>query len=259
VTAPDAFDQIAGGYDGRFTQSAIGRRMRRAVWRRCDALFPPGARLLEINCGTGEDAVHLGARGVRVLATDASAAMLAIAREKARTAGVAGAVQFEQLRIEDVGPSLGTFDGVLSNFGGLNCVADLGSVAAGLASVLRRGGLALLCVMGPWVPWEWAWFALRGDPARAVRRLRRGGTPWRGLVIHYPSIAAVRRAFRPSFRVRRVGALCVLCPPPFADGWASRHPRLVDTLDRVERTVETAWPFPWLADHYVIELERTPA
>ena len=54
----------------------------------------------------------------------------------------------------------GPFDGALSNFGGLNCVDDLGvrRLRPGLGGAAR--GVALLCVMGPVVPWEWGWFLL---------------------------------------------------------------------------------------------------
>ena len=53
-----------------FTESRLGELLRQAVWRRLDDVFRPGDRVLELDCGTGEDAVHLARRGVRVLATD---------------------------------------------------------------------------------------------------------------------------------------------------------------------------------------------
>jgi SAM-dependent methyltransferase len=254
--AANAFDEIARDYDAQFTDTAIGRRMRDAVWRRCDAVFQPGMRVLEINCGTGADAVHLGARGVGVLATDASPEMIEVARAKVRRAGLDHVVGCATLRIEDLDPSLGRFDGVLSNFGGLNCVTDLRAAGLGLASVVRDGGRAVLCVMGPWVPWEWVWFAAHADFQRARRRLHRRGTPWRSLTVGYPSVRTLRNALSPEFRATRVSAVCALVPPPFAEPWARRHPRLVNALDRVERAAETRWPLPSLADHYVVELER---
>src|SRR5436309_2671167 len=94
------FDALAPEYDSRFSESALGRIVRRAVWRWLDRAFVSGARVLELNCGTGEDAVHLAARGVRVLATDASAAMLDLARAKIGAAGLGGSVHLRQLEIE---------------------------------------------------------------------------------------------------------------------------------------------------------------
>lgn len=251
---------MAADYDRSFTASSIGRRMRAAVWRRLDATFLPGERVLELNCGTGEDAIRLGSRGVRVLATDCSPAMLAVASAKIARAGLGGAVELAPMAIEELThrQPAAVFDGVLSNFGGLNCVDRLPDVALGLAAMTRPGARALLCVMGPAVPWEWGWYLARGEPRRAMRRLQRDGATWRGLRIRYPSIGQVRRAFAPHFAQRRVSALGALVPPSFAEAWAARHPRLLAVLDRLERRAETVWPLPWIADHYLIELERVP-
>lgn len=255
------FDAMARDYDQTFTHSVIGTLMRRAVWRRLDACFRPGDRVLELNCGTGEDAMYLGRRGVHVLATDISPAMLQVARDKVAHAGLADRVELRQLAIEDLHLASGrvevfNLDGVLSNFGGLNCVADLPGLARGLAACLRPGAMALLCIMGPLVAWEWAWFLRQGQPGQAFRRLRRGGTQWRGLTIRYPSLRTVRRAFAPAFTLRRVSAIGALLPPSYAEGWAARHPRLLASLSRWERRLETLPPLPWLADHYLVELER---
>ncbi|MBC9033492.1 methyltransferase domain-containing protein [Sphingomonas sp. JC676] len=253
------FDGMAVDYDRTFTTSAIGRHLRAAVWRRFDAAFQPGERILELNCGTGEDAIHLGGRGVHVLATDISETMLDVARARVERAGLTGMVDLARVAIEELPLSAPRwFDGAISNFGGLNCVDDLPAVARGLAEMLRTGAPALLCVMGPAVPWEWGWYLAHGQPRKALRRLRRGGTRWRGLTIRYPSIGAVRRAFAPYFAERRVAAIGALVPPSYAEAWAMRHPRVLATLDRWERRVETFPPLPSLADHYLIELERKP-
>jgi SAM-dependent methyltransferase len=257
MNAETPFDTLAADYDRSFTKSVIGRHMRAAVWRRLDAIFRTGDRVLELNCGTGEDALHLARRGVRVVATDSSPRMLEKTRAKVAQAGLTGLIDVEQLAIEEL-QSAGSrsFDGVLSDFGGLNCVDDLAAVGRGASAALRPGGRAILCIMGPTVPWEWGWYLGRGRPREALRRLHRGGTSWRGLTIRYPTIGTVRRAFAPDFSQRRVSALGVLIPPSFAEDWAGRHPRLLAALDRLERRAETIPPLPWLADHYLIELER---
>ena len=64
-----AFDSAARAYDVEFTRTAIGAAMRRAVWARCAARFPAGSHILEMNCGTGEDAPWLAGRGISVLYT----------------------------------------------------------------------------------------------------------------------------------------------------------------------------------------------
>jgi SAM-dependent methyltransferase len=255
-----AFDPMAADYDATFSRSTLGALLRRAVWQRLDVCFKPGDTVLEVNCGTGEDAVHLARRGVRVLATDASPSMIRVTRAKIEDAGVSGMVEANLLAIEELATGEVTrgrsFDGMLSNFGGLNCVPDLVGVAHAAAARLRAGASVVLCVMGPRVPWEWGWYLWRGEPRRAFRRLRRGGSRWRGLTIRYPSVRTVRRAFESEFAVRRVAALGALLPPTYVEEWAARHPGFVARLDRWERRLETWPPMVWLADHYVMELVR---
>jgi SAM-dependent methyltransferase len=231
--------------------------MRRAVWQRCAARFSRGSHVLEMNCGTGEDALWLVNQGVRVLATDISPRMLQAARDKLARSAAGGNAEFQQLAWEDLGQlDAGPFDGLLSNFGGLNCVADLRAAALASAAKLRRGATVLLCIMGPWVPWEWLWFLAQGKPASAFRRVRRGGVTWSGMTVRYPSVAVARRAFAPQFRVSRVSALGALLPPPYTEKLFVDRPRLLGALERAERRFECVWPLPWLADHYLMELER---
>lgn len=253
------FDSLATTYDDDFTKSVIGRRMRRVVWRRLDSHAGAGDRVLELNCGTGEDAVHLGARGVTVLATDVSPAMLAVAQDKVLRRGLAARITLRQLAIEELAPALldePPFDGVLSNFGGLNCVLDLDGFASELSQIVRPGGWILLCVMGPLVPWEWVWYLGHGQVRTALRRLRPAGVVWHGLTIRYPSIGTLRQAMNASFQLRRVSAIGALVPPSYVEPWARRHPHWLALLDRVERRIETLPPLPWLADHYLAEFER---
>ncbi len=254
---PSPFDGLAADYDRQFTQSLLGGTLRRAVWRRLDLAFTPGMRVLELACGTGEDAVHLGARGVQVLATDGSAEMVEAARRKVVKAGLAGLVEARRLPFERLAElPAAAFDGAFSNFGGVNCAADLAALGRELARVVRPGAPLLLCVMGPLVPWEWLWFSLRGDLRAAFRRLRRGGVVWRGLRVVYPTPSRLGRFLQPGFRVVRRAAIGAFVPLPAADVWARRHPDLVARLDARERRWEAAWPLPWLADHYLLELVR---
>jgi SAM-dependent methyltransferase len=248
---------MAGDYDREFTATLIGTLMRKAVWARCAARFRAGQMVLEMNCGTGEDALWLAARGTQVLATDVSSAMIEVARRKlsARSDGLP--VRFELLAWEGLADfAEGPFDGMLSNFGGLNCVSDLRSAARGVSVKVRKGGVLVLCIMGPTVPWEWLWFLAQGRPGKGLRRLRKGGSDWSGIRVHYPSIGAARDAFAPEFRTLRVSALGALLPPPYTERAFGRFAGVLAGLDRVERSLETIWPLPWLADHYILELER---
>jgi SAM-dependent methyltransferase len=249
------FDAMADTYDSQFTCTAIGTLMRQAVWSRLALRFQPGCSILEMNCGTGEDALWLARRGIHVLATDVSSRMLQVAEQK--LAAVTTHARLLRLSWEDLdGLNQPTFDGVLSNFGGLNCVPDLQATAKALARKIRRGGYAMLCIMGPVVPWEWCWYLAHGRPSAAFRRLRRGGARWSGIRIHYPTVSETRRAFAEDFRVARVSAIGALLPPPYTEQRFGRLLGLVRALDSMERRLEAVWPLPWIADHYLMELQR---
>src|SRR5262249_23889041 len=113
---------MAASYDVAFTESLICRAQREVVWDLLKRVFHRGDRILELNCGTGEDALFLVRRGVSVVAYDASPRMIEVANQR-HVPDRAGVVQFGVLKNEHVSQLGGTarFDGLLSNFSGLNC------------------------------------------------------------------------------------------------------------------------------------------
>lgn len=70
MSVREAFDRHAEVYDERFSRVALAQEIRADVWRIADAVFSPGARLLDLGCGTGEDAIHFAQNGCRVTAID---------------------------------------------------------------------------------------------------------------------------------------------------------------------------------------------
>src|SRR4029078_10034170 len=78
-----AFDSVAADYDGPKGNNALIQRMRETVWRTLMKACRPGARLLDLGCGTGIDAIELARHGYSVLATDWSPQMIERTRERA--------------------------------------------------------------------------------------------------------------------------------------------------------------------------------
>jgi SAM-dependent methyltransferase len=259
--AAPAFDDLAAAYDAVFTASAFGRSLRELTWERLDAVLGSCRRVLEIGCGTGEDALHLAQRGIDVLATDPSASMLRVAAEKAAKAVRARRIEFRCVPMERLGAELAgqRFDGVWSNFGAINCVPKLAAVVAELAALLTPGAPLAWVVLGKHVPWEWAWFLARGNPRKAFRRQQRGGAVWRGMRIAYPTPAELTRTLAPYFAATRRLPLGLVLPPSYASGWLERRPRLLAALAHVERAAQRCQPLAALADHYVFEARRLPA
>ncbi|HUE95474.1 MAG TPA: class I SAM-dependent methyltransferase, partial [Longimicrobiaceae bacterium] len=130
-----AFDAAAATYDAGFSHRTLGRWLREIVHEKLDASFPAGAHVLELGCGTGEDALHLARRGVRVVATDASARMLAVAAEKVRSAGAVDRVRLLRFDMARTGETES------AESVGSEPAAGIGlETAAGIGSEGRAGG-----------------------------------------------------------------------------------------------------------------------
>ena len=120
------FDIAAGTYDADFTLSHTGKLQRDMVWKHLDQRLraKKHMHILELNCGTGEAAVHLAQKGHVVTATDISQEMLAQAKTKIETKGLNCKVQLKQADIKAIEQwdENEKFDLIFSNFGGFNCV-----------------------------------------------------------------------------------------------------------------------------------------
>ncbi len=259
----EAFDSVAENYDAEFTETALGVELRQIVWRRLEEAFKPGSHVLELNCGTGEDAIWLARRGVRVLATDVAPAMLERARQKAAAEGLSGGIEFKRLDLADPTPAWPEcqFDGALSNFGGLNCVRDLRSVSRFLSRSIRAGGLFVAIVMGRSCAWEILWHMLRVEPRRAFRRFSSDGVDatvgGARVRVWYPSLAHLRTSFAPDFVPKGIRGLGVFLPPSYLRDAVQSRFRLMRSLIRLETMAGSARPLRHLADHVLIEFERT--
>lgn len=253
---PAAFDAFTADYDVAFTHSNLGQMLRQRVWRVLAACFQAGQTVLELACGTGEDAVWLAQRGVAVVATDGSAEMVQATAVKAQQANVASLITPLQLSLQDVG-QFGklrrSYDGAFSNFGGLNTLDDWRPLAAALAQQIRPGGYLILVPMGPVCPWEISWHFVHGEWGTAVRRLRQPAAARIGadlIPVWYPSARRLRRDFAPWFDCLRVESLGLWLPPSYLAHWVDRRPRLFATLNRLESKT-ARWSGGW-GDHLVM-------
>ncbi len=225
-----AFDSVASFYDGPFGNNEIVQRMRAALVSELTRRVRPGARLLDLGCGTGLDAAHLAALGYRVVAIDAAPQMVRRTRARASAQAVGGRLTALELGIEALDRLSGeAFDAIYSDLGALNCVPDLAAVAAGCAALLDAGGVLVASVIGRLCPWELAYYSARGDVRRAGLRLARtpvpvglsGGTVW----TRYYRPKEFLRAFRGAFAPEATRALGLFSPPPYLVGLDRRLPR----------------------------------
>ena len=115
----------------------------------------PGARILELGCGGGRDALHMAERGFAVDATDGTPAMVRKARE--RTGLDVREMRFDQLDCADA------YDAVWAHACLLHVPrAELPHILRRIATALRPGG------------WHYASFKLAGPENPVEGRDRHG-------------------------------------------------------------------------------------
>jgi SAM-dependent methyltransferase len=259
---PAPFDEIAAIYDEVFTHSLIGQAQRESVWKEIDGIWKSGDHVLELNCGTGEDALHLAERGINITGCDASAAMIEVANEKKLRRSPDARIGFVAFPTEHIGRlSISyPFDGVFSNFSGLNCVADLSSVARQLATLVRPGAELVLVFSTRFSLWEFLWYAFRGEFSKATRR-------WSGHVassisgrpvdVWYPRVPQIRSAFAPHFQFVSVTGIGVAIPPSYVESWAQQHRRTFSVLASIDNWINHLSCFRVAGDHMLLRFRRS--
>ena len=267
--SPSAFDSIAASYDAEFTHTLTGRLQRDRVYAILSELLGEGAgkKVLELNCGTGEDAVWLAQSGCEVLATDIAEGMIAIAREKQGTlpAEFSNKLQFQTLAAESISllPKDHSFDLVFSNFGGLNCLSpeQLAQVAKGAEGKLRAKGLMIAVVMGRKCIWETFYFLLKRQWKKAWRR--RSQTPIAArlsdevqVMTWYYSPSEFSRLFAEQFQVLTAYPIGIAIPPSYLDPFFRSRPTWLKGLQWLEQKLGRKAGLANYADHFLIVLQK---
>jgi ubiquinone/menaquinone biosynthesis C-methylase UbiE len=260
ATIADAFSTTAARYDAFAEDHPHLTRMRSKVYAAFERFVPPGATVLELNAGTGTDALHLAQRGYRVHATDIAPGMLARVHDKVAAHGLEGRVSVQEcsfLALDEV--EGGPFDAVFSDLGGLNCCADLRPVFRGVDRVLRPGGVAVVVVMPPVCLWELA-LVFAGQFRLATRRLAAGGVrahlEGRQFTVYYFTPRQVLDAFGEAYEPLAVEGISVLTPTAESKSLAQRHSGVYRLLATADDVVALHAPFSRWGDFFLAAVRR---
>ena len=262
-----AFDPIARNYDSGFTHTLTGRYQRDQVYSLLHKLLTRELpeKILELNCGTGEDALWFARNGCSVLATDISENMIQVAREKAANNKLNDKINCRTCSIEEVSrlSRNGPFDLIFSNFGGLNCLPPhiLQQAAKDMASLLHREGHLVLVVMSRFCWWETLYFLLKGRSKEAWRRKSEGPVIARlsehaNINTWYYSPSQLIRLFSECFSPKQIRPVGFFLPPSYLDPAFAKHSRALRVLNRLESWCPNGTLFSSGADHFIVHLRK---
>jgi ubiquinone/menaquinone biosynthesis C-methylase UbiE len=250
-----AFSKQSAGYDEADNSNIILRDLRAQVYGHLEKYLSPSSNILELNAGTGIDAMYLASKGHRVHATDLSDGMVEEIRSKIARNNLSGQLTCQQLSYENLDQVRGKkFDYVFSNFGGLNCIQDLSLVTRHLPSILKPAAYVTWVIMPPVCPLELLW-VFKGKWQKAFRRLDKNGTlahvEGQFFKTYYHSLRNVRSALGPSFKFIRSEGLAALSPQPHSRDFPLKHPKIYRLMRLVDTGVKDSLPFNRWADHIV--------
>ncbi|MFA5803948.1 MAG: class I SAM-dependent methyltransferase [Melioribacteraceae bacterium] len=258
----EAFSRQSEIFDEYEKGNEILKWMRSVTHKHVLRYLRKSDKILELNSGTGIDAVFLATIGFKIYCTDISEGMLNKLNEKISEFNLHDHITYQQLSFIDLDKLfVHSFDYIFSNFGGLNCIENLTDVFKHLSKILNPGGKVTLVIIPPICPWEQALF-LKGKISTAFRRLNKNGVTANiegvKFTTYYHSVAKTVKALGPNFRIIEIQGLASVSPPPYMINFPKRFPRLYKTLTRIDEKLSHTFPFNRCADHFIITAEFIP-
>lgn len=261
-TIARAFSMAAENYDRFGEDHPHHARMRDKVYDSLMRAVPAGARILELNSGSGTDAVYLAQRGYHIHATDIAPGMLQRLEQKIEQRRLEDHVTVQQcsfLSLEYI--EGGPYDAVFSDLGGLNCAPDLAPIVEKLPLVLRPGGTLIWVVMPPICLWELL-MVLAGQFRYAFRRLSPGGTiahlEGNYFPVYYYTPEKVVRALGPQFKIASISGLSVITPTAESKNLAKHHRTLYGALAWLDDRLSPHWPWRGWGDFFIVSARYEP-
>lgn len=258
--ASEAFTRQSRVFDEIYSDNTIVNYKRSRVRQHVLQYLKPNSSILELNSGTGEDAIFFAGLGHHVHATDISTGMQEILRQKTtpyRDRISQEICSFTQLNeLQHKGP----YDHIFSNFGGLNCTGELERVLLSFDALLKPGGKVTMVIIPPFCLWE-TLLIFKGKFKTAFRRFfsRKGriahieGTYFK--CFYYRS-SFIANTLQNSFKVLNMEGLCTIVPPSYIEGFAEKHPKAYNFLKNKEDKLKGSWPWKYMGDYFIITLEK---
>ncbi len=260
--AATAFSKQSVIFDRIYAGNTIVQYKRERVRAHMMQLLKARSAVLELNSGTGEDAIWLAQQGHTVHATDIAAGMQQQLQQKVNALQLQDKVSTELISFTELEnlAAQKQYDHIFSNFAGLNCTGRLDKVLHAFYELLKPGGMVTLVILPKFCLWEFIligkgkfttafrrWFSSKGVRAHVEGTYF---TCW------YYNPGYIQRQLKNNFTVKQVEGLCTIVPPSYIEGFAEKYPRCYNFLKRKENKWKAAWPWKYIGDYYIISLQK---
>ncbi|HEX2606049.1 MAG TPA: class I SAM-dependent methyltransferase [Flavisolibacter sp.] len=265
MTETASFDSLAPGYDQAFTNTLTGREQRAKVHRYLEKVMMSKEQMhiLELNCGTGTDAIWLSSWGNKVWATDLSEEMIRMADRKLSYENNQEVV-FRVLSMNEIDQHFApySFDLIFSNFAGFNCLTpdELKLMNERVHLLLKPHGCLCTIIFGKSCLWEILYYLAKLKFGKAFRRWRRFADAELAAGINqkltYFSVSEIIQSFT-HFRLVEKRPVGLFVPPSYLEGFVQKRPGLWRRLVQWEKK-HSSPTLAGLSDHtYLFFNKRT--
>jgi ubiquinone/menaquinone biosynthesis C-methylase UbiE len=255
----EAFSRQSEVFDELEDKNEILKWMRSITRKHILRHLKPGDKILELNAGTGLDAVYFAGKGYKIHCTDISEGMLQQLAYKVDKLNLSELVTYQLLSFTELDKlGINKFDYIFSNFGGLNCTDNLSDVFKHFSKILLPDGRVTLVIIPPVCPWEIA-VMFRGNFKTAFRRLKKRGIKANvegvEFKTYYYSLRETVKTLGPRFHVLETQGLASISPPPYMINFPGRFSNLYKRLTQIDESVSHSFPFNRWADHFILTAE----
>lgn len=254
-----SFDAEAIHYDNNFTHTNIGKAQRNMVYFHIKKYLEKPLQILEINCGTGEDAIWFAEQNHLVIATDISEKMIEQAKSKGDFENLTF-LQFDSLEVHQ-NFNQSEFNFLFSNFGGLNCLskAELLSFFENIGIILEQNSKLVLVIMPKNTLWEQFYFTLKGKFSEVFRRKKESAMATvsaESIPTFYYNPKDIVTLAKSNFECIEYKPIGFFIPPSYLEPFVKKHLLLFRILKKLDNWIKN-WSFlSKYADHYIIVLEK---
>lgn len=260
--AAAAFTQQANKFDKLYSGNSIIQYKRKRVRDHLSKFVFPGQIILELNSGTGEDAVWLAQQKCHVYTTDISLGMMEVLQQKVKDGHLEKLINSEICSftaLENL-KNQGPYDLVFSNFAGLNCTGELNKVLASFTGLLKPKGIVTLVILPKFCLWEFL-LIFKGKLQTATRRLfSKSGVRARveqtNFTCWYYNPSYAIKHLKKDFDLLNIEGLCTIVPPSYIEDFPEKFPKLFSNLCKIENAWKNKWPWKYIGDYYIISLQK---